>query len=828
MHTKIFALLILIVWGVFSLVAGQYYYFETPNSTPYKQWCSATLNIKATTQSNVIGAKAWLLRLQLDPNHFSYSTSDVASVLQSNLFVASTETFMTYSNPSVYPTWIDTNKTILHIDRYNPGTNFVGNGIYGALKFTPKYSPSVYTGNFFIVYNGDTIRTSLSYGGNNIIIAANQIPHLTWSYSIQQLPCQNDITSPAHTLVPNGWSQKSSLSGIHIILTDNIGGGSVPYVRTGWLLPGVEIWTGNIRGTTNQYWIDLSTFEIYLSGNGHTVYFNWGMFSPSWTLSATPSDTTWQFHDKNYTLAIDSSELFEYGIEKTITITGHVSDRNGNNRTIAVSFNHPQWPTLINGSRFPNAWDTLVPTTHTVQLWIEDDWAGVNSGSIVVTLSWINGTTYGPYLFSGTDLNLSWVTSTANQPNYFLTIANHVNFPSSGTIIVSVYAEDMEGNVDTISDYSFKTKPSCTDYGCFHDVYLQTGITLPFLYSNFTLTISGGINPSFTSNGDTGTLYCGTENETALDIYKGTEQNSGSATFVTYHDISHLILSGNTHGVKAILSGNTLYLQKIYTLPWWPWGPWWPWWPWTLTRDNCKLPSTLACANTEGIDYSDSYYDNTCCAAGGQTGHGSAPVCNQISEDLDSQELIDAFQRAYGMNITSLCPFKNARVPRKEIAKLMSMFTTQIMGIYPDTNKKWCDAYNDIDTISNEMKFFAKTACQLNLMGQEANGTTAKASFDPNDIITRAEFWTILSRLIYGDVYNIYSWEETTYKRYEKHLNELKEDKIMMKIQNPFVQERRSRILLMLHRVNNSWLIEKYRLVAPAHNWAISLLESVW
>gem|GEM_PF-2600421 len=66
-----------------------------------------------------------------------------------------------------------------------------------------------------------------------------------------------------------------------------------------------------------------------------------------------------------------------------------------------------------------------------------------------------------------------------------------------------------------------------------------------------------------------------------------------------------------------------------------------------------------------------------------------------------------------------MCPFVDAKVPRKQIAKLISMFTIQIMGIFPDTNKSGCDGYDDTTYLSDEMKFFTKTACQLNLMGLE-------------------------------------------------------------------------------------------------------------
>jgi hypothetical protein len=50
----------------------------------------------------------------------------------------------------------------------------------------------------------------------------------------------------------------------------------------------------------------------------------------------------------------------------------------------------------------------------------------------------------------------------------------------------------------------------------------------------------------------------------------------------------------------------------------------------------------------------------------------------------------------------------------------------------------------------------------------------------------------------------------------------------MTKIQNPFILEERARVLLMLDRTTSANLVERYRLVAPAHNWALYLLENVW
>lgn len=159
---------------------------------------------------------------------------------------------------------------------------------------------------------------------------------------------------------------------------------------------------------------------------------------------------------------------------------------------------------------------------------------------------------------------------------------------------------------------------------------------------------------------------------------------------------------------------------------------------------------------------------------------------------------------------------------------MLSMFTIQVIGLYPDTHKLGCDAYNDISSLTPEMRFYAQTACQLNIMGLEQDGKTPKKSFDPYDLVDRPQFGTMLSRLVYGDKYNIYPWEESLYQRYEKHLKALNRDGIMTKIQNPWILEKRARVLIMLHRIYTENLVAQYRLVAPAHNWAIVLLENVW
>lgn len=820
----------------FSFVAGQYYYFDTWTTGPFQQWCNENLAIKINTEGQQ--ARAGRFHLILDTWHFLYSTSDVADILRVNIFSASTNTFTDRSS-SASPSWkLWSNHTILQIDRKNDLTNYHGNNsLYGTIVgLIPFFNATPYTGFVAMEYDPwiSTTETTLSAPWwYEIINSWHQIPRMTGYFYVQQAPCINDLIPPTFIVsTPTVGTKKSHLSGILLTLNENGGGAGigVPYVRTGG-----SLWTDNVWGITNQYGISLSTFKIRISGDGTGRYFTGGMFSPAETLSAVPNGKTWQFLDKNFSVHISGSQLFDYGIERPITITWTVQDRINNTTNFwPLIFNTPVSPWLITWSDSPTIiWATWIDAMAPIRLWIADDRAWVNSWTISITLSGVWGTMYGPYIFSGSDLNLSWVQWVTNQPDWYITISDHIAFPNSWTILVHVYARDMAGTLGNIQDYTFRTRPSCTEIECCNQIYIQTGNDIPFFYTGTNITVSGGINPSFIINGNTGIINCGVGNQ-GMNLYRWTEEYSWSATYLNFLRSSQLIFSGAN--VKATLSGKTIYLQYLYVPPitWWCIGNACPCinncWRGggTLAIDDCQLPSTLACANAEWLDNSDSYYDDTCCTA--TIGHGVAGC--DVSDSPYDQEITNAFQRGYDLNITNKCPIIDARLDdtiiRKDLAKMITMFTIQIIGIYPDTHKAWCDTFTDTSGISEEMQFFTKTACQLSLMGLEPDGNTPKKTFEPNDLVNRAQFGTILSRLIYGDTYNIHTGEEMALKRYERHLSALQQDAIMTQIQDPFMLEKRARVLIMLNRTTLDNLVEKYHLVAPAHNWALSLLENIW
>ncbi len=547
------------------VVQGQYYYFDSwTASFPYQQGCAETLNVRINTQSHPQWARAWRFHLVLDPLSFDYSTSDTVSVLRSDLFNASSATFMDWSAESS-PSWkTGSNKTILQIDRKNNTTDYNwSNGLYGTVRFIPLYNTISYEWSFGMEYNSwsDTTETTLSAPWwVEIINPISQATYRTGTYSILQNPCVADTNNPSMSItIPTLWNKKSHLDWVTLSLTDNSGVSwisNVPYIWSGGQ------WTGNVWWVrSNQYGIDSSTFVLYISGNGTGK-----MFDQNNATFASGPELTWQDFVRNFQVLINPAELFDRWIEKTITITWSVRDRANNLYTLpSYTFNQAAAPTLIPGSQSPVPNAVFVNLSDPIRLGIQDEWAGVNSGSIVVTLSGINWTLYWPFQFSGSNLNLSGVTGIANQPDWYINVTNHENFPTSWTIRVSVYAQDMEGTVDTISDYSFTTRPDCSEFQCCDPIAIDLKWVISS-YINPGLIVSWWINPYFTGdeNNITGTLYCGTENEWML-LYQWNGNQTGSATLLAFTDAGSLELSwANIVAYLTWENGDTILLVKLW------------------------------------------------------------------------------------------------------------------------------------------------------------------------------------------------------------------------------------------------------------------------
>jgi hypothetical protein len=130
-------------------------------------------------------------------------------------------------------------------------------------------------------------------------------------------------------------------------------------------------------------------------------------------------------------------------------------------------------------------------------------------------------------------------------------------------------------------------------------------------------------------------------------------------------------------------------------------------------------------------------------------------------------------------------------ITRAEMAKMLSVYAMEVLGMTPDTSKA-CN-FGDIDSVKGDLHDYIIKSCQLGLMGQ---GIT---SFRPYDTISRAEFGTALSRTLWGNKYE----GGTPY--YANHLNALKAAGIMNQIANAeSTKEVRGYVMLMLMRSEGS------------------------
>jgi hypothetical protein len=128
-------------------------------------------------------------------------------------------------------------------------------------------------------------------------------------------------------------------------------------------------------------------------------------------------------------------------------------------------------------------------------------------------------------------------------------------------------------------------------------------------------------------------------------------------------------------------------------------------------------------------------------------------------------------------------------ITRAEMAKMLSVYSTEVLGKTPDTAAA-C-TFVDIDSVKGDLHDFIIESCQLGIMGQNMPGN----KFRPYDNISRAEFGTALSRVLWGDEHN----GGTPY--YAKHLDALKAAGIMNQIANAeSTKEIRGYVMLMLMR----------------------------
>jgi hypothetical protein len=190
-----------------------------------------------------------------------------------------------------------------------------------------------------------------------------------------------------------------------------------------------------------------------------------------------------------------------------------------------------------------------------------------------------------------------------------------------------------------------------------------------------------------------------------------------------------------------------------------------------------------------------------------------------------------AYIYSYMYGITTMCPIQDANIDwylqRNHFAKMISEFAVNVLWKEPNVGKVWCNDFDDTYRDTEELQWFMTTACELDLMWLNADWVTPAASFNGWDYVTRAQFGTVFSRLLFGDKYNVED-ESDVYQDewywYKDHLEALKENLIMTKIDGdwPNTLELRWYVMLMMQRADNYGV---FVWVTPVLNWSNALFD---
>ena len=198
-------------------------------------------------------------------------------------------------------------------------------------------------------------------------------------------------------------------------------------------------------------------------------------------------------------------------------------------------------------------------------------------------------------------------------------------------------------------------------------------------------------------------------------------------------------------------------------------------------------------------------YDWTCDAPGGgwgddeeiELGWQVSDKCSVEGSNL-SEEEIAAYLYACENDITTIRDINEARLGdylnRAEMAKIISVFATKELWMKPNTSKDCSNFAASMEWWSQEMKDYMVMSCQLELMWIHTVNYEPIPDFMPAKRVSRAEFGTILSRVLWWDTY-----EGTNENYYFRHLDALKANGIITNI-DPNITEYRAWVFLMIYR----------------------------
>ena len=196
-----------------------------------------------------------------------------------------------------------------------------------------------------------------------------------------------------------------------------------------------------------------------------------------------------------------------------------------------------------------------------------------------------------------------------------------------------------------------------------------------------------------------------------------------------------------------------------------------------------------------------------------------APTATDVEKY--GQELVDAYIWARNNGITTMPTIEQARlkdwITRAELSKMMVVFMSEVLKKQPVLSGN--ADYADVDNSLGDLADYIQKAYQYQIMWINADWTPIK-NFNPNGKVSRAEFATVLSRVLFGSKYN-----QDGANYYEWHIKALAESKILTNT-DPKIQELRWWIILMLYRSQNSETNNEEENTAQVITWDVAEVES--
>lgn len=171
------------------------------------------------------------------------------------------------------------------------------------------------------------------------------------------------------------------------------------------------------------------------------------------------------------------------------------------------------------------------------------------------------------------------------------------------------------------------------------------------------------------------------------------------------------------------------------------------------------------------------------------------------------QEQIDAYKWALENGITTMKTVESARLDqpltRAELAKMMVVYIQKV--VEKDPALTWDVTYADVDESLGDLAGYIKLAYQYQIMWINADGTPIE-KFNPYGLVTRGEYATVFSRVLFGSKFNK-EWADF----YTNHLAALARAGILTNT-TPTIQEIRGWVMLMMYRSSQN--SEKIQTVA--------------